>query len=449
MSRAFKRGTFYAFRATNKIHLGKYETDILANDEFDYDGHVVRYAGMEYAVPQLRGLMGDWFVPIADTTTRYKSKPAGVKVSHATPEARERGDEFTMEEASEEEAVVGTMTEQTALRKAAANGDHDRLAEIRAQRQQRKADIGIGTVPIDSNPNAPPPQNAADVDAEVEAALMDRVQQTFIQAQPAHSTGQQQAVISGSEANKVAEANVINQARIAAMAEHLEQVDPRKTREEMGGQRHSEASSGGRAVRGGRFQVVEQDDGQVVGKYNFSAGAAVGREGETADTVKAVNVATTGGNLPVQAGRAVASTPKRGKTGAQVINDPATLHEPQAVRAVSTTQVPREGNVGIDEIRPGGATGDVDVTMTGDDLESLLPGAAVAGRVVQKRPPPPVMSEDEEITEIVDGWSTKRNWQKRVQEAVEFYGDWPELLDAICAIESPKVAEQIRKRLAN
>jgi len=44
--------------------------------------------------------------------------------------------------------------------------------------------------------------------------------------------------------------------------------------------------------------------------------------------------------------------------------------------------------------------------------------------------------------------NTRRHWQKRVQEAVDFYGDWPEALDAICAKESPNVVKQIRSRMA-
>ena len=150
----FTRGQFQTFRATNKIHLGKYETDIAQDTEFDYDGLTVRYGGVEYDVPQLRGLLGAWFVPVADQTSTYVARASGVKVSHATPEARERGDTFQMGEAAEEEALVGTMAEQKQIREAASRGDSDRLAALRAQRQARKEAIGI--VP-DSNPDAPPP----------------------------------------------------------------------------------------------------------------------------------------------------------------------------------------------------------------------------------------------------------------------------------------------------
>jgi len=438
---AFKRGEFRSYRATNKIHLGRYETDILANDEFDYDGATVRYSGMEYGVPQLQGLLGDWFVPVADQTTTYKSKPAGVEVSHATPEARERGDKFTMDEASEEEAVVGTMTEQKQIREAAAAGNTDRLEALRQQRRDRKTSIGISQA-SDSNPDAPPPQNADDVDPEVEAALMEHAEQTYMTARPVHSSGQQ-AQANPAEQASVARANAINQANIARKTAELEARDPRKTRAEMGGERHDAPDSGGRRVgKGGKYALIEDDSGgKVVGEYKFSDGAVVGSEGIAGEIKEGTNVTKVAGKQPVQVGKPVAMA----RPGAQVIEDPMHTHEPQAVRARQTTQVPREGNVGIDEIRQGGATGDVDEAISGDDLADLLPGAAVAGQVNRK---PPVLTEDQEIAEVLDGWNIRRNWQKRVQEAVDFYGDWPEAIDAICAKESEKVAEQIRNKLA-
>ena len=452
----FQRGQFRTYRATEKIHLGKYETDILKDDFFDYDGSSVRYSGMEYGVPQLRGLAGAWFVSASDNTTTYKAQPAGVVVSHATPEARERGDTFSMEEASEEEAVVGTMTEQKQIREAAGRGDQDRLASLREARAARSRRIagGTGEVSLDSNPDAPPPPNATDIDPMVEAALMERaIPQDNIhyqQARPVHSTGNAPHV-SGEDNVAVSRANAVNLERIASEAERLDRVDPRKSREEMGGQRHMTADFQGGTKRvgvGGKYALIQDDSsGGVVKTYKFSEGATVGDGVVEAGEVKSTNVLRAPSTHPVQVGNAVATTPNR-HAGAQVISDPMTTHEPQGVRARSTTQVPRRGNVGIDEISDNGATGDVDRAYAGDDLESLLPGAAVAGRIVKKAPPAPQPTEAEEIGEVLEGWNTRRNWQKRVDEAVEFYGDWPEALDAICAKESPNVAKQIRSKMA-
>jgi len=453
----FKRGQFKTYRATNKIHVGKYEMDIAEADEFDYDGQTVRYAGVEYAVPQLQSLLGDWFVVAEDQTTTYQAKPAGVQVSHATPEARERGDTFEMGEAAEEEAVIGTMGEAKQIREAASSGDRNRLAELRAQRAQRKADLGITaaaaepTEALDVDMSASGAEHAAEVSPDVEDIFMEDAEkeQQFVKATPVHQAGTGNApAASPSERAEVARAERINRDRIAARQAALEEADPAKTRDEMGGTRHDTADQGGRrAGKGGKYQVIADDAGGVpVGKeYKFSSGATVGDGVVEAGEVKAVNVTKAARRQPVQVGRAVAKTPQNREAGAVVVPDDTQTHQAQAVRGQGSTQVPAEGNVGIDHVGEGGATGDVEVTTAGDDLAALLPDAAGAGRT---RPaPPPAKTEDEEIAEIVEGWSTRRNWHKRVEEAVDFYGDWPEAIEAICDKESPKVAAQIRSKL--
>lgn len=61
---------------------------------------------------------------------------------------------------------------------------------------------------------------------------------------------------------------------------------------------------------------------------------------------------------------------------------------------------------------------------------------------------PVVLSAEEELEGVTSSWVKRRAVGKRVQDAVDFYGDWPEAIDAICAIESPKVAEMIRKEVS-
>jgi len=444
----FDRGQFRPFRATNKIHLGQYGLDIPLDSEFLFDGSVVRYRGKEYDVPQLRGVVGTWIVPAADTTTQYRSRPAGVQVRAATPEGENRGASFSMGQASEEEAVVGTMDNAQAIRKAS----HVDASQVAALRQnQRAAAQSRAAASWESNPEAPPPENASDVDPEAEAALMPTEQYT--RAQPLLQPGT--TVASPVEMEAVARANAINQEIIARKAAELEQADPRKTRDQMGGTRH-DSLEGQTRVGGGKYGLIrdEQDDGVPVGNYRFSSGATVGAAEDTRRAAKATDVSRAPATIPIQVGEAVAHTPKRAIQGAQVIDDPMTLHEPQAARARGTTQVTRGGgNVGIDEIGPDGSTGDVFQAVSADALEDLVPGAAVAGRVgsePQRRAPapPPRISEADEIKEIVANWSIKRNWQKRVEEAVEFYGEWPEALEAIYAVESPAVVKQIQTKVA-
>ena len=455
MGHKFERGQFGKYRATNNIHLGRYLVDIKLDGLFEYDGAVVRYEGVAYEVPQLQGLYGQWFVPQADKTTQYRSQPANVQVRAATPEGEARGASFSMGRASEEEAVVGTMDQAKEIR-TAASSDQVRLAELREQRRAEAARrAGLADPLQDSNPDAPPPRNAADVDPEVEAALMDDMQQQYIQARPVHQAGAQGGMsASEAELRAVAEANRLNQERIARATAELERLDPRKTKEEMGGTRHDVPDQGMRKVGGGKYGLIrdEQDDGVPVGHYKFSGGATVGNaeDARNVAAAKPTDVTRVAAQQPVQVGQAVASTPATNRhAGAAVYDDPMTTHSPQAVRARNTTQVRRgDGNVGIDDIGPGGSTGDVDIAASSDDLTELLPTAAVAGLNARRAATPPKKTEAEEIQEVLDGWSTKRNWQKRVEEAIEFYADWPEALTALYSIESPAVVKQIQERLA-
>jgi len=79
--------------------------------------------------------------------------------------------------------------------------------------------------------------------------------------------------------------------------------------------------------------------------------------------------------------------------------------------------------------RPGGMTGDVTETRSGETLEDLLPDAATAGA-------PSKLSWDKSI-----------HWRKRVAEALD-YVDRPEVLKQILALEDPSVVKHIKSELA-
>lgn len=421
----FVRNTFKTYRATNTIHLGRYQVDIKLNTTFDYDGYTIRYEGAIYEVPQLQGMffMG-WFVPEADTNTQYRSRPANVQVHSATPEGETRGASFSMGQASEEEAVVNTMDQSREIR-VASTMDQNRLAVLREERRQAAARrAGLQN------------QDATQTEPET----------TFVQAQPVHGARPAEVAATPAELAAVQQADALNLARIAQAGAILDVADPRKTPDQLGGTRYDAPDQGART---GKYQLLreEQDDGVPVGRqYKFSGGASVGSQESARNAAKPVDVMHVASQQPLLVGNPVAtSTPRVGGMGALLLQDDPT--RPQAARAPSTTQIQRgEGNVGIDEI-----SGDADA-FEGEELEDLLPDAEVAGRLMPATQRavqlPPKKSEAEEIQEIVAGWSTRRQWQHRVAEAVEYYGDWSEALEAICAIESDAVVKQIRTRLA-
>ena len=96
----------------------------------------------------------------------------------------------------------------------------------------------------------------------------------------------------------------------------------------------------------------------------------------------------------------------------------------------------------IGQTLPGGATGDVAEVRTGDDLAELLPDAASSGAT--KPAPAP------EAAPVVDWMPVKKSkhWRVRVTKAVRDYGDDPQAMKQVFAVETPSVIKHIRSRLA-
>lgn len=110
MSIEFTQGEFQKLRTTNKIHLGAFQVDLPKGIVVEFDGETLKWGGKTYNVPQLSaGANAGWLVKVADTTSKYVPKPAGVRVRPAQSAGNKRGDVMPMEEATEEEMVVDTL----------------------------------------------------------------------------------------------------------------------------------------------------------------------------------------------------------------------------------------------------------------------------------------------------------------------------------------------------
>jgi hypothetical protein len=316
----WKRGEFYEFRATAKVHLGAIPLDIWEDDLVEFDGQTLRYAGADYSVPSLRaGIKAGWLVPSDDNVSRYISQPAGVKVRPATPQTRAEGDSMVFEAASEEEAVVGTL-----------EGHQERREASRHTKPSRRASREDSTPPQrHARKEAAPPPRAAPKPVRIE--------------EPAAVDYSQASDISDSDKKAIERADAINRQRIAeALAQEVPEPGEYDEPDEAPQK---------------KFGVIQVDDqgGEVVGKqYKFS-GAAAGAPGD-ASLREAVPIS----KMSRHAGRAVATTPQ----------------EERPRPAGQRTQVPAEGNTDIAEKLDGGATGDVAEALTGDALTELLPNAA-------------------------------------------------------------------------
>jgi len=106
----FETGTFKPYRFTSKVHLGAVQQDVPEGTVVEFDGSVMRWGGQTYTVPQLQaGIRAGWLVPAEDQTSTYRPQPAGVRVRPAQSAGNERGEPMQMEEASEEEQIVGSV----------------------------------------------------------------------------------------------------------------------------------------------------------------------------------------------------------------------------------------------------------------------------------------------------------------------------------------------------
>lgn len=133
----WKRGEFVTFYAQLKIRVGGANPiDILAGDEFEYDGSIVKYAGAEFAQPGIRGairqqwatLDPDGQVPAAFHSDRSVAKSqtvnkdlSRVQRTRPSPVEMDHLDEETVLQVSDRSAIRNDATGEGHLTK-----DHNR-----------------------------------------------------------------------------------------------------------------------------------------------------------------------------------------------------------------------------------------------------------------------------------------------------------------------------------
>jgi len=157
----WKRGEFLSFRATTKVHLGKVEKDIFENDEIEFDGQTVKYAGEEFALSTLRAAVkAGWFVPIADAVSTYVPQPSDIRIRPAqAADMNSRGEPMKVEQASDEERVVGTVEAANVGGRATKEDPDGVVSTIKTAAKQRVTVTDASQVAAEINrlDNTPPP----------------------------------------------------------------------------------------------------------------------------------------------------------------------------------------------------------------------------------------------------------------------------------------------------
>jgi hypothetical protein len=410
----FQTGTFHKLKAIATFNFGPLGgITITEGTPMEFDGMTLKMGGKDHGCAEFKlALKAKFVVPVTDQTSTYQPVAAQVEVKSATSHGETR-EKVKMGVAIEEEQVVGSVSGTKGRREAA----------------QSARDVQV---------QAPAPKVAAQAPAAVPRNL------TVEQADALNSAALR------AELDKPVDTNYVKGGTLQARPD-----------EDTG-------SSGRRVGAGGKFGLQMADGGHqgvVVGSVKSGLNSAkVGAEGEATrkggtDMTKVTAQSVEAGLKPqkiiegIKGLEAKSGSLQTGirNVGVQVMSGEGGIvhHPPKPM--VSTTVV-TEG----EDIRSvvGGVTGDVREARGSDEgLAALLPDAIIAeppttlkaagGRVAPQQSDP-----EDEIQGILEGWDKKRQWRKRVIEAVDFYGDWPEALAAIYSIESPAVVKHIKAGVA-
>jgi len=357
----FETGVFKPYRFTSKVHLGSIQQDIPEGTIIEYDGSTMRWAEQTYTIPQLQaGIRAGWLVPAADTTSIYRPQPAGVRVRPAQSAGQDRGEPMQMEEASEEEQVVGTVDGARERRDAA-----QKAGAVQVQRP-------VAPAPAPA-PVAAPFEDAPDVmDVEMDAT-------------PVPET----ATVTVSEPVPV-------------------EIDYQTPAPPPAPVTTPQTTNVGR-----KMEVISDSAGNEGAEPVARIMTPAKQRTVVTDSSAAAHAVSQLDNKP---------PPKPQKIANAAAPVPETPLAP-APRAPQDIKTPG----------PGGATGDVSVARTGDDLADLLPDAASSPL------PPPTPNIN---------WDRNIHWRSRVQKAIQEFGDSPAALRQILSQETPNVAKHIRSELA-
>lgn len=113
------------------------------------------------------------------------------------------------------------------------------------------------------------------------------------------------------------------------------------------------------------------------------------------------------------------------------------------IAAITRTNEDAEHGTPIAQHHKSGATGDVDETMTGDELTDILPDAISSGR-----PRAGVAQSSETQSENRIKWDKTAHWKVRVKKAVDEYGNDRNAIRQILEIEDDAVVKHIRQALS-
>jgi hypothetical protein len=455
----FKHGTFHKLRATTTFHLGPIQTDLVKDQEVEFDGITLKMGGESHPMPTLKGaVLGGWLVPVSDTSSTYRAQPAGVQLHQADTT---KGDRVAMRTAviTEEEQVVGQVHAPRSVQAAQQPQTAPQQPQT-AQQQAAGRQAQVQYVPGRKQlPNG-----------QVVPAWFD---EGVIPPWPVRK-----------EYKSEAEFSLATDEYNGAVINQIAYGQPIQKPVSMGGERHNSAdgSSGRRVGAKGQFtvQAMDSQQGTSIGQVKTSSiSAPASYEGDPKlkeyTNTRGVMVDSQSGavlnsesagtlirdqgairNLQAQVG----GTPQWQNPTVTVGSAPQVAAiddgvDPAHMRRASMPVVQHDDLIVTIDRSIGDAmgAGAVSTPTPGDSLfaAAARPPEEAVQELTQglKHTGPQRKSPEDSIKEIVATWDKSQHWRARVSEAVECYPDSPAIIDAICAIEGPGIVKRIRSAIAN
>jgi len=118
----FVPGTFHSFRSIAKIHLGKLARDLQENQVVQFDGQTLKLDGIDHSYYELRaGVKAGWLVPQSDNISTYTPKSSDTKIRAAQDKGKAtKSAPITV---SDDERDVGSARPKRALIRADQSED--------------------------------------------------------------------------------------------------------------------------------------------------------------------------------------------------------------------------------------------------------------------------------------------------------------------------------------
>jgi hypothetical protein len=415
----FVAGSFRAFRATTRFHLGKIQQDVMKDDVVEFDGTTLKLAGASHPLPELRAaIKAGWLSLTGSSVSDYVPQSSNVKVRPAMD--KDKGKPVNTD-VQQDETFVGSARK-------ASTTDGVKIESKAFNSTVIRDTEGDGRT-VGSSTKKPAPTGGDVSEGEAVARIKTSAKRSF---SVDGSTSMNADGDSGSD--------------VTGVVEHIKGASPKVTPSDGELTREGQSSETGKVIANvkvaAKRKVTLTDANSAdaeISKLDNSTRSALSPKGKrdiaalAGDTLEEIIPA----NEPENRGRVLAEQAKAKRLAALKAQESEVrvIQEKPLHPVEMDTVAPEEGDLPEAEDSP------IPVKV----IDAVAPAKVVAK--------PPKSVEDFAVNgddlELAPGvrWNKKLHWKTRVNQALQ-YRNRPEVLNLIRGHEVPSVVKAIDAALA-